>query len=818
MKKFITLGCLAAIAAGAAAETFTADRFDYYGPYRLAAPLMVDSVDVNGNKFADANLSAAPAKMALHASSSTPYSGTTAPGCDSPAVHVLAFDFENAAYAAPTVEVKGIKDFALYLDGKKVDGNKLALRPATHNLAIRYVTAGENPSDSLKVSLKADNDARFSLRTDGKRRYTLEDVLHGTRVASAAISPDGKYIIAGYSTTVRGGSSSRVYKVTSVADGKTVAERGEYLQWMPKGSRYYYERPAIEGREIVAVDAATGAESVIASSIPDDVSVVVTPDEKSLILYSWQQGKKEDAAVYQVLEPEDRQPGWRSRTALSILDIATGITRPLTFGNRSVSLLDISDDSKKLLISTSKSRLERRPTTIFSLYALDIATMKADTLVSGDGFIGQAIFSPDAGKVIVSGTPQALGEIGKNVPEGRIPSMVDNQLFIIDVATKKAAPLTRDFNPSVGSFEWNRADGQVYFTAEDRDKVGIFRLNPANGSIQSVPVPEDVVGSISLPKTGRTMTFIGESASSPNALYALDTKSLRSSLIASPKRDMLADVKLGTCEGWDFVNSRGDTINGRFYLPPDFDPAKKYPLIVNYYGGCSPTSRNFESRYPHNAYAAQGYVVYVINPSGATGFGQEFSSRHVNTAGEGVAQDIIEGTKKFCQEHPFVNDKKIGCIGASYGGFMTQYLQTVTDIFAAAISHAGISDHTSYWGEGYWGYSYSEVSMAESYPWSNPDLYVKQSPLYNADKVHTPLLFLHGDKDNNVPVGESIQMFTALKLLNRPTAFVAVADQDHHIIDYDKRIKWQDTIFAWFDRYLKDDPTWWEALYPTTPL
>ena len=101
-------------------------------------------------------------------------------------------------------------------------------------------------------------------------------------------------------------------------------------------------------------------------------------------------------------------------------------------------------------------------------------------------------------------------------------------------------------------------------------------------------------------------------------------------------------------------------------------------------------------------------------------------------------------------------------------------------------------------GEGYWGYSYSEVSMANSYPWSNPDLFVKQSPLFNADKIHTPLLFLHGDADVNVPVGESIQMFTALKLLGRETAFVAVTGQDHHIVDYGKRIQWQNTIFAWF--------------------
>ena len=108
--------------------------------------------------------------------------------------------------------------------------------------------------------------------------------------------------------------------------------------------------------------------------------------------------------------------------------------------------------------------------------------------------------------------------------------------------------------------------------------------------------------------------------------------------------------------------------------------------------------------------------------------------------------------------------------------------------------------------------------MGDNYPWTNKKLYVDQSPLYNADKIHTPLLFLHGDADHNVPVGESIQMFTALKLLGRPTAFVAVKDQDHHIMEHDKRIKWQDTIFAWFARYLKSDPTWWNALYPDKAL
>lgn len=281
------------------------------------------------------------------------------------------------------------------------------------------------------------------------------------------------------------------------------------------------------------------------------------------------------------------------------------------------------------------------------------------------------------------------------------------------------------------------------------------------------------------------MAFSGQSASNADRLYRMNTKVQKAQVIDDLSARELKDIQLGECKAWNYVNAKGDIICCRYYLPPHFDAAKKYPMVVNYYGGCSPTSRMFQSRYPHHVYAAMGYVVLVVNPSGATGFGQKFSARHVDTAGEGVAEDIIASTQAFCDEHGFVNRKKIGCIGASYGGFMTQYLQTKTDLFAAAISHAGISDHTSYWGEGYWGYSYSQVSMANEYPWTNKHLFVDQSPLYRADKIHTPLLFLHGTADNNVPVGESIQLYTALKVLGRPTAMVLVDGQDHHIIDYE---------------------------------
>ena len=816
MKKQILLSCALAWAVMAGAETIDITTFRYAGPYVVQAPFQVDSVDVNSKTFVSGRL------LDTHLSvdvlqQGTLFTGGVLPGSDSGyALHMMGFVLENTRYATAKLKIEGLKRYQLYVDGKKQEGTELALEPATHSVVIKYLSeAGK--TDSLKVSVDTDQEGSISLKQDNKKLYTLADVLHGTRFAGVGLSPDGRYLITNYRTTYVGGRSAGSTRITELASGKVLAERTENMQWMPRSNRYYYTRTGVDGRQLIVVDPLTGMETVLVNKLPDGY-FQFAPTEDYLLFTMTQEGPKERKEIYEVLEPDDRQPGWRNRSYLAKYDLKTGLLQPLTFGYHNVWAADISNDGRYLLMMTSQSRLTKRPTTLFSLYRLDMQTLQAELLINKDGFISGARFSPDGTQVLVSGSPESLGGIGKNVKEGQTPSMTDGQLYLLNIADKRVTPLTKDFNPSVQRAVWNKADGQIYFTAENRDCYSLYRMNPADGKIQQLEVSEDLVNSFSLAQNAPVMVYYGQSASNSDRLYTMNTKKMKSSLLEDLSKDILKDVELGECKAWSFTNSRGDTIYGRYYLPPHFDANRKYPMIVNYYGGCSPVSRNFESRYPHHAYAALGYVVYVIEPSGATGFGQEFSARHVNTAGEGVAQDIIEGTKQFCKEHAFVNDKKIGCIGASYGGFMTQYLQTQTDIFAAAISHAGISDHTSYWGEGYWGYSYSEVSMANSYPWSNPDLFVKQSPLFNADKIHTPLLFLHGDADVNVPVGESIQMFTALKLLGRETAFVAVTGQDHHIVDYGKRIQWQNTIFAWFAKWLQDDATWWNAIYKPKAL
>ena len=815
MKKSIL--CVGALCMGlwASAENIEVKSFRYAGPYAVQQPFMIDSVDVNSKafamkKFLDTPLSFESLKEA------TSFSGDVLPATEGHALHLLEFTLQNTAYAKAKLNIEGLKNYQLYVDGKKQEGTELTLEPSTHPVVIKYLSEG-GKADSLKVSVETEKDGLITLREDGKRLYTLEDVLHGTRFSGVSLSPNGKFLIASYQTTREGGKSSGTTKVTELSTGKVLAQRNERLQWMPRSNRYYYIRNGVEGRQLVVVDPASGQEQVLADKLPEGY-FQVAPTEDYLLYSLTQEGPKDRKEIYEVIEPDDRQPGWRDRSYLAKYDLKSGLMQPLTFGYHNAWAVDISQDGRYVLMMTQQSRLTQRPTSLSSLYRLDVQTLKADLLVDKDGFISNAKFSPDGNQVLVVGSPEAFNSIGKKVKEGQIPNMYDYQMYMLNVGDKKVTPLTVDFNPSVQQVVWSKADGQIYFNAENRDYVSLYRMNPANGKIQQVKANEENVKGFSMSASAPSLVYYGQGTMNSDRLYQLDTKKNKQVLVEDLSKEILKDIQLGECHDWNFINSKGDTIFGRYYLPPYFDANKKYPMIVNYYGGCSPTGRNFESRYPHHAYAALGYVVYVVQPSGASGFGQEFGSRHVNTAGEGPAQDIIEGTKKFCEAHAFVNSKKIGCIGASYGGFMTQYLQTKTDIFAAAISHAGISDHTSYWGEGYWGYSYSEVSMAGSYPWTRKDLYVDRSPLFNADKIHTPLLFVHGDVDMNVPVGESIQMYTALKLLGRETAMVLVTGQDHHIVEYGKRIQWQNTIWAWFAKWLQDDATWWNAIYKPKTL
>ncbi|MDE6066715.1 MAG: prolyl oligopeptidase family serine peptidase [Duncaniella sp.] len=805
------------ISATGVAETIGVHSFKYAGPYAIQAPYMIDSVDVASHKYDVKARLATPISLDL-VKKGREFNDSVFPAVTGDALHLVAFTLDNNHYAKAKINVSGVKNYELYVDGKKNSGGEMSLIPRTREVVVKCL-ADSSSADTLRVSVETATPQHFRINPTDGRRYTTDDAFAGHFLRTVSLSPSGKYLFVGYNNIDTDGKQSGwEYVVRDAATGRLIANRSSMMHWMPKSDLMYYTRDRNKKTQLVTYDPATGEENVLLSGLPAK-HFTISPTEDFLIYNKEIAGPKEkNDGLYEILNPSDRQGGWRDRNIVMKYDFATGISTPLTFGYKIAYCNGLSDDGKKMLIEVSESNLGKRPSTLSSLYMIDLTTMKADTILEHEPFLGTVSLSPDGKTIAVQGSPEAFGGIGNVLPDGVVPSMVDNQLFVVDVDTRKVTPLTRDFDPSLEDMAWSRADGCIYFMAENRDARPLYRVNPKTGKIESLNVPEEYVSRFDVAGNAPVLAFFGQSIDNSSRLYTVDTKKLRSTLRHDLSAERTEGLRIEPSHDWAYKTSRGDTVYARYVLPDGFDPSLKYPVIVYYYGGCSPVSRVFDTTYNPHLFAANGFISLVINPSGATGFGQEYSSRHVATAGEGVAQDIIDGVKAFGDEFDFVNKDKIGCCGASYGGFMTQYLQTVTDIFAAAISHAGISDHTSYWGEGYWGHSYSHVSMGHKLPWSDRELYVGHSPLYNADKINTPLLFLHGDVDTNVPFGESVQMFTALKVLGKETAFVAAKDQDHHVLDYGKREIWLNTMLAWFNKYLQDDPTWWEDMYPTKKL
>jgi dipeptidyl aminopeptidase/acylaminoacyl peptidase len=806
----ITL-CLLFFSFNLYAEDIKVERARLAGPFTIQSPVMIDSVTLNNKKYGSDVMLDTPVShdflkdkpVTDIALNGNPVSGS---------LNLIEFTIDINKYCNVEIKVEGPKYNKVYISDK--EESKSVLSPGQYEVLIKYV------ADTAAVNITVHTDKEGAIKlgdTANKRPFNLDDNMEMKRYGGISLSPSGKYLISGYSYFDHSGKTIRESKITEVATGKVLRHNASGIQWMPSTDRYYEVRSSNGKKNLIVTDPITGEEDIIAKNLPTD-QITISPTEDFLIYNIYTEGPKKQDGVFAVVHPDDRQPYYRNRNNIGFYDIKTGMSRPLTYGYHSAYLQDISYDGRYILFSVSQDSITKRPSELRSFYRLDLATMKADKLIDNDGFCNQVYFLPrKSDKVIVVGTPEAFNGIGKNLPEGMTPSMYDYQLYCLDIPIRKITALTKNFNPSVQRVTISNFDNNIYITAENKDSICLYRLNPQTNEIRLINQPMEVITGLTVAEKAPLMMISGTSECIPDCIYSirLDKKN-NVSLVDDLNKERREEWQLGECKSYSCKSSRGYDITGFYLLPANFDTTRKYPVIVSYYGGCSPTSRRFGggSHYPYHYWNALGYIVFVVNPSGASGFGQEWAARHVNTAGEGVAEDIIEATEWFADNHSWVNKDKIGCVSASYGGFMTQTLLSKTDLFACGISHAGISSHTSYWGEGYWGYSYSEVSMANSYPWNRKDLYVDRSPIYNADKIHKPILFTHGTADTNVPIGESIQMYTAMKILGVPTAFVMVEGENHGIMDYGKRKKWINTMMAWFQRWLQDDDTWWNGMYP----
>ncbi|MCK5056937.1 MAG: S9 family peptidase [Candidatus Aminicenantes bacterium] len=726
---------------------------------------------------------------------------------------------------------KGDKDLTVsaFLNGKSIstgkDGDNISadlnLLNQKHILILKILLP-KGEKVQLKGFLKKEKpfaDEHIRLSLSPYRRVHEADILNTVSVLGISLSPNGKLAALSLAQTRKDtGSTERWREILNTSTGATVfttADFGEMggFKWLKDSLSFSFTRSHKGKTSIYIYHLKTKSSSCILENIKD-FTTYWWSDDNAFLIYTISHREKREGGYKYIKEISDRSKYSGTSSSMYIFFPAGGVTRKIAGKDADYYTAIISPDSKKVILVKDDPDNKNRPYRKTIVHLFDVNTFKTEPLTESNWASPRA-WSPDSKKVLFLGGPSSFGGIGKNLKEGITPNDYDIQAYTCDLDNiKDVRPISKNFAPNIDFGSWSSSANTIYFKVTEKSNSPIYRYSISKNTYRKLDTKVDVVENIDFARSRNIAVYWGSSAGVPQKLYTLNLSTGRSALLKDYNKEAFKPAQIGKVVPWDFVSKDGKNITGRIHYPLDFDKNKKYPCIVYYYGGTSPVDRSFGGRYPFNWYTAQGYIVYVLQPSGSVGFGQDFSAIHVNDWGEKASEEIITGVEELLKAHPYIDPGALGAMGASYGGFMTQYLATCTGKFAAFVSHAGISSLSSYWGIGDWGFTYSGIATADSFPWNRKDIYVGHSPLFMADRISTPLLLLHGDSDNNVPPGESYQMFAALKLLNKEVALVTFDKLSHLIMEYKKRLHWMRTIIAWFDKYLKKQPQFWNHLYP----
>ncbi|KYL32160.1 hydrolase [Pseudoalteromonas agarivorans] len=728
-------------------------------------------------------------------------------------LQALKFNIETTRYSQGTLTIKGIENAQLFIDAKLQKGDNhtysLSLTNGSHSVIVVAQQVANWNNVSLDFEPKADTD-NITINTSTTKRLSAEQLFDAPTISGLSLAPDAKQ----YVTSTRSYSNKTANQANVVTELKNSQNQTLYrfegqqpsnMVWSPNNQFLVY----MLGSELKQLNRKNLSIKTLAREL-EGASNFNFYNNNSLI-FSWSKTPEDNNSLtkhYKGLQ--DRWSYARNVSQLYMLDTHSGLTKALSQGPISHSFEDANTNRGKVLMSRQVMVMQATTHPETELVELDLQSNKITSFGKFKTFNHAKYANKD---VYVVAGPDFKNGAGRALPKGMLANNYDGQLYLLSDNGKNVKALSKQFDPAIGELHvLDNGDALIKVTEQDTQPLYLYDLSKQR--FKKLNTGLDIVEQFSYSHERNPQVLLsGTTASTPQQLKRLNISKNKTDLIWDSKPLAYANTQIPTLEEFNFTNKDGVEITGRVYIPTNLDKTKKHPALVYYYGGTSPVTRGFTGRYPFNLWAANGYVVYVLQPTGATGFGQRFSAQHVNAWGDYTASDIMQGTQAFLKKYDFVDSKKVGNLGASYGGFMTMLLATKTDMFSASIAHAGISNLTSYWGEGWWGYLYSGEASKNSFPWNNASLYSDHSPVFHADKVTTPLLLLHGDSDTNVPVGESLTMYTALKLLNKDVELIEYKGADHQIFARDKRFDWWNTMLAYFDKQLKGEPQWWDAMY-----
>jgi dipeptidyl aminopeptidase/acylaminoacyl peptidase len=646
----------------------------------------------------------------------------------------------------------------------------------------------------------------LSLGGQAQRRVpTVDDLINVKTIGGAQISPDGKYVAYSLGETdwKQDAFVTHIWAV-NVATGKTVQlTRGDKSctnpQWSPNSEWLAFTSNRVENKNQIFIIRPDGGESQQLSKAENGINGFAWSQDGKKIAYSSSDANEKDAkARRDYLGDFEVVRGEYNYTQLWAFDVAEATNAPaagkqLTNGRVvNVGAFSWSPDGSQIAFSATKNPdLINSHTADIYLYDFNIQSTKP--LVAQPGPDSNPQWSPDGKQILFS---SAMGNAKFFHSNSR--------LAVIPATGGTPRSLTDAFDEQPGFVEWN-ADG-VYFSGLQKTASHLFRVDPASGKVQRISGPDNLMaGSFSFTENGRQIAFTAPSPTSLSEVFISTMTSFAPRKLTSIT-EQIANFNLASREVVSWQSKDGATIEGILIKPANFDPSKKYPLLCVIHGGPTGIDRPtlLDARYyPSDIWAARGALVLKVNYRGSAGYGEKFRQLNIRNLGVGDAWDVISGVDSLISKG-WVDAKKVGCMGWSQGGYISAFLTTSNDRFAAISVGAGISNWATYY------YNTDITPFTIQYlgddPADDPEIYTKTSPMSYIKNAKTPTLIQHGEFDKRVPIPNAYELRQGLEDRGIKVEMVVYKGYGHGITKPKSMRAVMMHNLGWFNHYIFGDP------------
>jgi dipeptidyl aminopeptidase/acylaminoacyl peptidase len=647
-----------------------------------------------------------------------------------------------------------------------------------------------------------------------KRQLKAEDIYNVRDVRDPQRSPDGKWVAYTVATAIKdtdknnndvwmvSWDGAQQIQITSTPEGESSAK------WSPDGKylSFVSSRMGAKGGQLWLLNRAGGEATKLTDVKGGIADYAWSPDSKRLVLVVQDpdpSDKDKDKDVEDTREPKKTPPpividryqfkadvdGFLrgERSHLQLFDIAARKAEPLTSGAFNEESPSWSPDGSQIAFVRrhGEGDVDKMPNEdIFIIDARAGAQPKRLTTATADES-GRPAWSPD-GKSLA----YLLGD------EVKYSAYDQSKIAVIPASGGPARILGESLDRPVSAVSW-AADGRTlsFVVVDDRAQY-LARIPVAGGAVEKLTDGRRV---ISNPAGGADGSFavLASTATEMPEVHALEGGKLRK--LTHQNDTWLADVALGTTEDFTSTSKDGTVVNSVLVKPAGFSASAKYPVLLRIHGG--PNGQDSHSfSFERELFAAHGYVVISVNYRGSNGRGNAFQKAIFADWGNKEVVDLL-GAMDALQKMPWVDANRLGIGGWSYGGILTDYTIATDGRFKAAISGAGSANQLSMYGSDMYITQYEQELGP---PWKSQDLWIRISyPFFHADRIKTPTLFMVGEKDFNVPLAGSEQMYQALRSLGVDTQLVIYPNQFHGITVPSYKVDRLNRYLAWYDKYLK---------------